>query len=462
MLPIQLILLLFLTGIHCKGSDFVSEGNSRSENPAWRHLTTGQTLYANDTLLMSDSVTSSDNQIGSWILMVLHYFKLVIIMWGIFSNGLVYGVFYRRNRKKESTANIYLMALAMADGLMCTVVNIMGFCNELDPPLILLWMADCILVPFVVVFPSNMSIGLTMAICVERNIAVYRPIKFRQWNRKSIATKVICVLSVCIVCVNWIMFGGLKALPEDQVALREMSFLSYCKGRMSLSHVYMMNWKPWLDIAFTTVIPLLTVTISSITLASKVFCCQRNVVKKKFSQPNAPQMSMSFDHSFSTATSSHSGEPPNREEESYNQNKEEKINVEMNQIKGLQLFHKEMKSVAPMGSIAIVDEIQIATDTDATSDAAKSSVQHRTQKNALSRHSRSITSLCLAISVDFIVLQLSMILIKYISKQVGDNGGVVRQMSLVFLSIHHSVNLVLYSLVMPSFRKDLKAIFTCQ
>ena len=99
------------------------------------HLTWNTTTTSNDSLHLSNLVIESENQFQEWIYLVLHYTKLLYMVLGIVTNSLAFGVFYTRNKRNFTSANVYFMTLSVADGLACLMLNVIKFFDELKPSL---------------------------------------------------------------------------------------------------------------------------------------------------------------------------------------------------------------------------------------------------------------------------------------------------------------------------------------
>ena len=254
---------------------YVNEGQNHTLSN-WSEFTTPGVRHDNITFYYQ-AYTQTDSHVDingfrsetpqKWILAAFRGSRILFIIFGVTGNGLNAAVFVQRIKRGKSPADVFFFILGITDAVFLTVINLVLYLYELEHPVPLVALSHCT-IPFLVFPTARLSAQLIAVISFDRFLAIYFPIKFKQWASRKKAWKAIVVLILLNLAINWHNFGGVNG--DLSVGRVSTSIVSDCKGRT-----------PWIDnyyrkiffvvhIVFYSAVPGLAVLVFNILIIRKI------------------------------------------------------------------------------------------------------------------------------------------------------------------------------------------------
>jgi hypothetical protein len=214
------------------------------------------------------TITTSEEMQNSIILKMSHYTYLLFLLAGIPLNGMSFAVFFHRFKAHRCAANIYFMALAVADSISVTTGSLVNFCASLNPPVYLPWLSGCNVLFIPLFAGSQLSSLILTIITIDRFLATYFPLKFHYWSSWKKAVGIVSSLTFAVIALNWQGMGGLEPIPADQLA--NTSVYHHCRGKTPFIDYYMFEVSLWIGEGLYFFIPGILIVIFNSLIIVKV------------------------------------------------------------------------------------------------------------------------------------------------------------------------------------------------
>ena len=170
---------------------------------------------------------------------------------------------------KNNTVRYYLIPLAVCDGLAIFWVHLSVILSGLQTPVYIHWETGCTFFLLMVYGTTELSSLLVMKITLNRFVAIFFPLKFKQLQSIKRIYCCIGILVALVISINWYSFGGLKCVNREQ--LDTIMYFEYqCRGRTHVIHDYLFAIFPFLDFVVYFLVPSLVLLVCNIAIARKL------------------------------------------------------------------------------------------------------------------------------------------------------------------------------------------------
>ena len=413
------------------------------------------------TTITTNTHRINDEYIHRQIRLAFRTTRVVFMIFGIVGNGLSIAVFSQRIKRQTSTAGIYFMFLALADGILIISLNIMAYFDELETPVSLFVMSHCTFTVFI--GPSaRFSAVLILIITVERFLATYFPLKFRNWVSKKKAFAIVAMNAAVCISINWINFGALAPAQSNTPGL-----MAKCEGKAAFINIYFKSIMPRLHTTLYFLLPGPLILIVNILIIIKI----RKYGREKVPRQEHENITMSSNLSEHGQTNPSYEVDPDciedvDEEEENDRVKKKDKNIIESECTGKIRKGGQGEPNSGIESIKICGSRSPAKSTNLTQKVKASSVLG---EKSVGQHKDRLTVLCLTVSFTFLVCvgppTLVRASIPWLWYNIPDDAPyypyIVSFLS-ILLSLNHSVNFVYYFCMSSNFRKDLFKMFSCK
>ena len=240
-------------------TDVISGLPSSSENFGMN----GTSMLSPTAPLNMDQENSSE--VGNT---VLQYSMLALVPIGLCFNLLSFAYFIQRCCKDGNVAAIYLATLSCTDILTLLASFLVMVPLNLSPPVNLVWLSGCNILQLALYMPAQVSSLIITIITIDRFLALYFPLKFKQAQSKSKSIIVVTAVTVFATACHFHAFGGLKPIKGEDL---NTTFLQWhCSGKNNFLEWYAKVLYPWIDLALYFIIPALVLSLFNILIIAKV------------------------------------------------------------------------------------------------------------------------------------------------------------------------------------------------
>ena len=243
------------------------QANITYNPPLQGNITDGPFLQVNET-----STIVMDPELQPSVMFVIaHLCNYIFLTLGVLCNIMAVICLYKNNSPKEknNTMRYYLIPLAVCDVLGIFWVHLSLILSDLKPPVYLHWETGCNLMPFMIFATTQLSSLLVMMITLNRFVAMFFPLKFKQLQSVKRIYWCIGILIMLVLIINWAGFGGLK--PINRKHLATIKYIEFqCRGRTRIIDDYIFKVYAFIDFAVYVMIPGLVLFVCNIALVVKL------------------------------------------------------------------------------------------------------------------------------------------------------------------------------------------------
>ena len=235
-------------------------------------MTSDVMITANETSLRVSISTTSESQ-SPVMSATAYYCNYVFLIFGTLCNIAAVCCLCKTDtpKDKNNTVRYYLIPLAICDGFTIFFFHLEVILRGLSTPVYIHWETGCNIYALAAfaIGTSELSSLLVVMITLNRFVALFFPMKFKQLQSINRIYYCIGVLILVVIIINWNSFGGMK--PVDRKQLDQIKFFVFhCRGCTHVVDNYYFNIFPIIDLAVYFIIPALVLFVCNIAIVIKL------------------------------------------------------------------------------------------------------------------------------------------------------------------------------------------------